>query len=101
MKKLNNYYINTSKIIRNIFIILTIIVFINMIIFPIIGRNELKTKTISIKSNDTLWSIASNIIKKGECKSKDINKVIYEIKKLNNFTDSTIYEGQTIEVPLY
>ena len=47
---------------------------------------------VIVSEGDTIWSIASQI--KG-----DINKNVYEIKKINNLKNSIIYVGQELQVP--
>lgn len=101
MKTQRNHYISFNKIIRNIVIMVAIIIFFNIFVCPIIGKQDLATKTITVASNDTLWNIASNVITSSKDKSLNINKVIYEIKNINNLEDSNIYIGQSLEVPLY
>ena len=48
----------------------------------------------TISKGETLWSIAGEY--KG--KNEDIRQYIYDIKKLNNMTDSTVYPGQVIKI---
>ena len=50
---------------------------------------------ISVQQGDTLWSIA-----KDYASNKDIREVIYEISKLNNIHNTTIYPGDIIKIPL-
>lgn len=50
--------------------------------------------TMHVKSGDTLWDIA-----KERCGNKDIRKYIYDIKKINNMTNSNIYAGKEIKLP--
>lgn len=101
MKTQRKRYISFNKIIRNIVIMVAIIIFFNIFICPIIGKEDMTTKTITVASNDTLWNIASNVKSNSKDKSLNINKVIYEIKDLNNLEDSNIYIGQSLEIPLY
>jgi hypothetical protein len=52
-------------------------------------------KIVFVEKNDTLWGIIKN-----NCSDyKDIRKVIYDIKKLNNIS-SNIVPGQKIKIPL-
>ena len=53
-------------------------------------------KSVIVKENDTLWDIASKEVNN----KTDIRKYIYEIKKLNQITDSgTLVPGRTIRLP--
>lgn len=55
-------------------------------------NNEIESITIS--TGDTLWSIASEYKKPGQ----DVREYIYELRKLNNLTDCTIYPGQVLKI---
>jgi LysM repeat protein len=59
------------------------------------GYEGEKYDTIKIQKGDTLWNVAGDYYKSG-----DIRKYIYEIKKANNLSDSMIYEGQELKIPL-
>jgi LysM repeat protein len=84
--------INKYKFIRS----MSILVFLVVAIFNISIATSNKTKTISyiVSKGDTLWTIA------GEYKAdnKDIRQYIYELKQLNNMTNSNIYEGQELKI---
>lgn len=51
--------------------------------------------TYYVESGDTLWEIAE----KNNVNNKDVRKLIYEIRELNNI-DSNLYIGQQIIIPL-
>lgn len=53
----------------------------------------------TVKSGDTLWSIASEINSEQFEKSKDIRKLIFDIRKTNHLEDHVIYVGQVLEIP--
>ena len=57
------------------------------------GYKETELKVIRIKSGDTLWAIAERYNKKG-----DIREYIYELKKINNLTESSIMAGSDLKV---
>lgn len=59
--------------------------------------NETNTiyDTYTVKTNDTLWSIASSYSDSGN----DIRKIVYDIQKTNKIGD-TICVGDNILVPL-
>lgn len=54
---------------------------------------ETEFKVITIRSGDTLWSIAEKYNKKG-----DIREYIYKLKELNNLEDSSIIAGNELKV---
>ena len=47
---------------------------------------------------ETLWSIAEGLYSD---ENSNIQKIIYDIKDVNNMTESIVYEGQTINIPVY
>jgi LysM repeat protein len=51
--------------------------------------------TVTVEKGDTLWGIVKN-----NCKGyKDIRKVVYDIKKINNIKSASISPGQKIKIP--
>lgn len=84
---------NKFKFIRSV----TIIVFLLITFFSTsIAKTNIEAETISyiVCKGDTLWTIGKDYKADG----KDIREYIYEIKKLNNMTNSNIYEGQTLKI---
>lgn len=58
------------------------------------GNIQDETQVVTIRPGDTLWDIAqvySNHV--------EIRKYIYEIKKVNQLENSTIYAGQQLVLP--
>lgn len=84
---------NKVKFIRSI----AILIFLLIALFNIsIAKTNSEAEIIdyNINKGETLWDIA----KEYTPDNKDIRQTIYEIKQLNNMTDSTIYPGQTIKI---
>lgn len=84
---------NKVKFIRSI----AILIFLLIALFNIsIAKTNSEAEIIdyTINKGETLWNIA----KEYTPDNKDIRQTIYEIKQLNNMTDSTIYPGQTIKI---
>jgi len=77
---------------------MAILVFIIVAIFniSIAKSNEVETMAYTVNKGDTLWAIA----RKYTSKDKDIRQTIYEIEKLNNLKNATIYPGQTIQIKI-
>mgnify|MGYP006286632275 CR=1 FL=1 len=59
------------------------------------GYKEREYKVINVSEGDTLWDIALENDFEG-----DIRQYIYEIKKVNNLNESTIYSGSSIKIPI-
>ena len=77
---------------------LAVFIFLVIALFNIsiarIEKEEAQTQDYIISSGETLWSIAQ----KYKNPEEDTRQYVYEIKKLNNMTNSTIYAGQTIKI---
>ena len=51
---------------------------------------------------DTLWSIAEEQAETNKYfENKDIREIVYELKEINNFDSSSLYQGQKIRIPIY
>lgn len=84
---------NKFKFIRSV----TIIVFLLITLFSTsIAKTNIEAETISyiVCKGDTLWTIAKDYKEDG----KNIRQYVYEIKELNNMTNSNIYEGQILKI---
>ena len=87
--------VNRKKFIRSI----AIVIFLLIAIFNVSiakSNNEEEIIDYTIAPGQTLWSIAREYTPN----SKDIRETIYEIKQLNNMTDSSIYPRQTIQIKI-
>lgn len=60
------------------------------------SNKEAETIDYTIARGQTLWSIAREYTPN----NKDIRDTIHKIRELNNLTDATIYEGQTIKIKI-
>ncbi|MFZ5943576.1 MAG: LysM peptidoglycan-binding domain-containing protein [Bacillota bacterium] len=70
-------------------------VFIGLIANTAIAGKDNTVIQVTVKPGENLWVIAEKYNNK-----IDIRKHIFEIKELNNITD-TIYPGQVLEIPIY
>ncbi len=79
-----------------VFIAIVIITTLAAVISPSVYGEKASPGTvlITVKSGDTLWSIAKKY--RG---STEIRKYIYKIKKINNMDDCKIYKGMEIAIP--
>ena len=64
--------------------------------------SKLGTKGLNIntKKNDTLWNISKDVCNKSN-ENLDIQNVVRDIKYRNKLSDSDIYVGQVLEIPVY
>lgn len=84
---------NKKRFIISLTILFVLISFIcNVVTNKVFSYTSLEYAEITVSQGDTLWSIASKM-------DGDINKNIYEIKKVNNLKTSYIYAGQTLIIP--
>lgn len=85
--------VNLPRFIVAVTIITCVLSFIvSMITVKVFSASPEVYDNVIVSEGDTIWSIASQI--KG-----DINKNVYEIKKINNLKNSIIYVGQELQVP--
>lgn len=85
--------VNLPRFIVAITIITCVLSFIvSMITVKVFSASPEVYDNVIVSEGDTIWSIASQI-------NGDINKNVYEIKKINNLKNSIIYVGQELQVP--
>ena len=60
------------------------------------GEEKIIYKDYVVVKGDTVWKIAD--INTGN--DRDVREIVYEIVKVNNIKNQTIYPGQTIQVPI-
>ena len=100
MKKLK--IVNKNKFKRSICFILLVIIMILFITLSSYSNTKTKYKIDFVSKGDTLWSIAEKEINNNDYyKGKDIRKVIYEIKELNNLSNNNLVEGTSLKIPTY
>lgn len=100
MKKLK--IVNKNKFKRAICFILLVIIMILFITLSSYSNTKTKYKIDFVSKGDTLWSIAEKEINNNDYyKGKDIRKVIYEIKELNNLSNNNLVEGTSLKIPTY
>lgn len=88
--------VNRKKFIRSMAILIFLLIGLFNISIANTDKKEAEIIDYTITPGETLWSIAGEYTPN----SKDVRETIYEIKKLNNMTDSNIYAGQTIKIKI-
>lgn len=90
-----------SKI-KIIIVLISTIIALNTV-FSLRGsysKVEVKYKSEYASQGDTLWSIAERESKNNKYyQDKDIRYIVYDLKEINNFTNSSLSEGQEIKIP--
>ena len=61
------------------------------------GSTVTEYKTIEISAGDTLWAIADKYCPD----DMDPREMVYDIRKANDMSDSSLNVGQTLIVPIY
>ncbi|MDR1778513.1 MAG: LysM peptidoglycan-binding domain-containing protein [Clostridiales Family XIII bacterium] len=61
------------------------------------GAEETRYATVTVISGDTLWDIATAYAPAGT----DVRSYIREICRTNDLDSQSVYEGQTLQVPIY
>ncbi len=92
-----------KKFVKTIFILIGLAVILNFILISKVASfGDVKYKTISVISGDTLWEIASDEKENNPYyNGKDVRDIISNIKKVNNLKDSYLKVDQELQIPTY
>lgn len=94
--------VNKTKFVRTISILIILICTVIVFSKNTYSNGEISYKENYIYAGDTLWSIAKYEIENNKYfENKDIRFVVDELKTINNFSSSELYEGQKIKIPIY
>lgn len=91
--------VNKKKFVKAILTTIFIFLLGFIVINNVLASNEAEERKeieYVVCKGDTLWKIAD----KYKLENQDPREYIYEVKKLNNMTSATIYEGQIIRILL-
>lgn len=99
IKKANNK--SGRNLIKGILLIFSILAVFGMLTSSTMGKKETITNTHVIQESETIWNIAKTICNKSSDNNLNIQNVVIEIKTLNHLSNSNIYAGQVIQVPVY
>ena len=84
----------------NILIIFILILGVSFFTSKSFGKREIHTYNYTVSSNDTLWNISKDVCNKSN-ENLDIQNVVHDIKYRNKLSNSDIYVGQVLEIPIY
>lgn len=85
--------VNFPRFILSLSIVVFVLSFIMSMTTKTVFSAEISDyNEVIVARGDTLWTIASEL-------EGNTNKNIYEIKRVNNLSDSIIYEGQVLMIP--
>lgn len=90
-----------SKI-KNILILVLVVIIVNMVfsISKSYSKVDVSYKSEYASLGDTLWSIAERESKNNKYyENKDIRFIVYDLKQINNLSNSNLKEGQKIKIP--
>ncbi len=74
---------------------MSILVFTSMTTLNAYSKDIPKFNYIRVEEGDTIWSLASDYDY-----NEDIRETVYEISKLNNIQNASIYPGDVIKIPV-
>lgn len=90
----SKYTLKNKKKFYSIIFILVVVMLTTFFATNVYGYKEITFKQITVRSGDSLWTIAS---KYGN--DNDLRKCIYKIKKVNHLESSAIYAGTQLKIP--
>lgn len=88
------YRLNNKK---RFFSFLFLLFFITVLAGSVVaaaGNEGSESRTVMVRPGDTLWGIAQE-----NAGNKDIRQYVYNLKKVNQLEDATIYAGQKLYLP--
>lgn len=94
---MNKRYVLKNKKRFYLFVIIVTIVISFSALAAAVNGEDTGDKYISVivESGDTLWDLAKEYKTSG-----DLRQYIREVEKINNLTDSLIYEGDILKMPV-
>jgi LysM repeat protein len=90
----NKYILKNRRRFFSIIFTLILILFTTLFATNAYGYKEPAYKQITVKSGDSLWTIALKYNN-----NDDVRKYIYKIKKVNHLNSSAIYVGTQLRIP--
>lgn len=94
--------VNKIKFFRTISIFIILLGAIIIFSKNTYSKGEISYKEDYIYTGDTLWNIAESELENNKYfENKDIRAVVNELKNVNNLSNSELYEGEKIIIPIY
>lgn len=94
--------VNKTKFVRTISVFIILLGLILIFSKNTYSKGEITYKEDYIYAGDTLWNIAEKEIENNKYfANKEIRAVVDELKTVNNFKSSELYEGEKIKIPIY
>ncbi len=93
--------LNIRRIVKlSIIIAILLILALSFIHSTSLSYENIKYSEIYVSSGDTLWSIAKTEQERNNYyKGRDIREIIFDIKKVNNLSNSNLVINQKILIP--
>ncbi len=88
------YVLKSKKKFFSFLFLISVIIFTVIYTTSVSGYIEPEYQSVTIKSGDTLWSIAEEY-----GNDSNIREYIYNIKKINKLDSSLLYENTSILIP--
>lgn len=82
------------KVVAFVFIVTSLMLIVTVYAKSMKPKSQVAYKTVVVEQGDTLWDLAKEYFP-----DMEIRRAVYELKKINNLKDGTIYEGQSLVVP--
>ncbi|HOA30543.1 MAG TPA: LysM peptidoglycan-binding domain-containing protein [Clostridia bacterium] len=82
------------RVVAFVFIVTSLLLVVTVCAKSIKTKPQTTYKTVVVEQGDTLWDLAKEYYP-----DMEIRRAVYELKKINNLQDATIYEGQSLKVP--
>ena len=98
--KRNIKIVSKKRFVLNILVLFSLIFSFSFFTSKSFCKREIHTYDYTVSSHDTLWNISKTVCKNSN-EDLDIQNVVKDIKNRNKLTDSEIYVGQVLEIPIY
>ena len=93
--------LNMKRIIKSIVVITILVILVLLFIHSTsLSYKDIEYNEVYVSSGDTLWSIAKYEQENNNYyKGKDVREIIFDIKKVNNLSNSDLIINQKLLIP--